>query len=204
MHEFIIEAIARGGYLGIALLMAIENVFPPIPSEVIMGIGGVLVARGTMEFWPLILAGTIGSTVGNYVWYWIGDKWGYRRLAAFTEKHGRWLTLTYEDVEKAAKFFQNHGQWVVFALRCSPFLRTMVSLPAGLAHMKLWRFLLFTFAGAGLWNMLLVEGGRRLAPLIERYENVASWVIVGFFALIVLVYLYRVITWKPHEESEED
>ena len=204
MQDFIIEAIARGGYIGIALLMAIENVFPPIPSEVIMGIGGVLVARGTMEFWPLILAGTIGSTVGNYVWYWIGDKWGYRRLAAFTEKHGRWLTLTYEDVEKAAKFFQNHGQWVVFALRCSPFLRTMVSLPAGLAHMKLWRFLLFTFAGAGLWNMLLVEGGRRLAPLIERYENVASWVIVGFFALIVLVYLYRVITWKPHEESEED
>ena len=131
-------------------------------------------------------------------------KWGYRRLAAFTEQHGRWLTLTYEDVEKAAKFFQNHGQWVVFALRCSPFLRTMVSLPAGLAHMRLWRFLLFTFAGAGLWNMLLVEGGRRLAPLIERYENVASWVIVGFFALIVLVYLYRVITWKPHEESEED
>ena len=204
MQEFIFDAIAMGGYWGIALLMAIENVFPPIPSEVIMGIGGVLVARGTMEFWPLILAGTIGSTVGNYVWYWIGDKWGYRRLAAFTEQHGRWLTLTYEDVEKAAKFFQNHGQWVVFALRCSPFLRTMVSLPAGLAHMKLWRFLLFTFAGAGLWNMLLVEGGRRLAPLIERYENVASWVIVGFFALIVLVYLYRVITWKPHEESEED
>ena len=204
MQELIFDAIAMGGYWGIALLMAIENVFPPIPSEVIMGIGGVLVARGTMEFWPLILAGTIGSTVGNYVWYWIGDKWGYRRLAAFTEKHGRWLTLTYEDVEKAAKFFQNHGQWVVFALRCSPFLRTMVSLPAGLAHMKLWRFLLFTFAGAGLWNMLLVEGGRRLAPLIERYENVASWVIVGFFALIVLVYLYRVITWKPHEESEED
>ena len=204
MQEFIFDAIARGGYWGIAFLMAIENVFPPIPSEVIMGIGGVLVARGTREFWPLILAGTIGSTVGNYVWYWIGDKWGYRRLAAFTEKHGRWLTLTYEDVEKAAKFFQNHGQWVVFALRCSPFLRTMVSLPAGLAHMKLWRFLLFTFAGAGLWNMLLVEGGRRLAPLIERYENVASWVIVGFFALIVLVYLYRVITWKPHEESEED
>jgi len=199
MQDFIFDAIAWGGYWGILLLMAIENVFPPIPSEVIMGIGGVLVARGTMEFWPLILAGTIGSTAGNYVWYWVGDKWGYRRLAEFTERHGRWLTLSYDDIEKAAKFFRGHGQWVVFALRCSPFLRTMVSLPAGLSHMKLWRFLLFTFAGAALWNMLLVEGGRRLAPLIERYENVASWVIVGFFALIVLVYIYRVITWKPRE-----
>ena len=203
MQEFIFDAIAWGGYWGILLLMAIENVFPPIPSEVIMGIGGVLVARGTLEFWPLILAGTVGSTLGNYVWYWIGDRWGYRRLAAFTERHGRWLTLTYDDIEKAARFFQSHGQWVVFALRCSPFLRTMVSLPAGLSHMKLWRFLLFTFLGAGLWNMLLVEGGRRLAPLIERYENIASWVIVGFFALIVVFYLYRVITWKPREEPED-
>ena len=110
MQEFIFDAIARGGYWGIAFLMAIENVFPPIPSEVIMGIGGVLVARGTMEFWPLILAGTVGSTAGNYVWYWVGDRWGYRRLQAFTEKHGRWLTLTFDDIEKAAKFFRSHGQ----------------------------------------------------------------------------------------------
>ena len=203
MQEFIFDAIAWGGYWGILLLMAIENVFPPIPSEVIMGIGGVLVARGTLEFWPLILAGTVGSTLGNYVWYWIGDRWGYRRLQRFTKEHGRWLTLTFDDIEKAARFFRSHGQWVVFALRCSPFLRTMVSLPAGLSHMKLWRFLLFTFAGAALWNMLLVEGGRRLAPLIERYENIASWVIVGFFALIALVYLYRVITWKPREKAED-
>jgi membrane protein DedA with SNARE-associated domain len=66
--------------------------------------------------------------------------------------------------------------------------------------MKLWRFLLFTFLGAGIWNMILVEGGRRLAPLIERYENVAGWTIGGFFALILVVYLYRVITWKPRED----
>ena len=76
MQDFIIEAIARGGYWGIALLMAIENVFPPIPSEVIMGIGGVLVARGVMEFWPLLAVGTVGSTARNYMWFWIADRWG--------------------------------------------------------------------------------------------------------------------------------
>jgi membrane protein DedA with SNARE-associated domain len=78
----------------------------------------------------------------------------------------------------------------------------MVSLPAGLSHMKLWRFLLFTFLGAGLWNMLLVEGGRRLAPLIEKYETVAGWTIAGLFGLILLFYVYRVVTWTPRENRE--
>ena len=130
MQEFIFDAIAMGGYWGIALLMAVENVFPPIPSEVIMGIGGVLVARGEMEFWPLILVGTIGSTAGNYVWYWVGDRIGYRRLKHWIKEHGRWLVMSCDDLDKAVRFFQSHGQWVVFALRFSPFLRTMVSLPA--------------------------------------------------------------------------
>lgn len=202
MYEFIVEAIALGGYLGIFLLMVLENVIPPIPSEVIMGIGGVLVARGQMEFWPLIIIGTLGTTAGNFFWYWVGNSWGYRRLEPFVERHGRWLTLDFTDIEIAARFFQKHGQWVVFLLRFSPFLRTLVSLPAGLAHMKLWRFLLYTTAGAAIWNLLLVEGGRRLAPLIERYEQVASWVVAGFVLLLVATYIWRVVTWKPRHERD--
>ena len=197
MQDLIIEAIARGGYLGIFALMVIENVFPPIPSEVIMGIGGVLVGRGQMEFWPLLAVGVAGTTAGNYVWYWIGDKWGYKRLEPIVEKHGRWLTLDWEHIEKGSQFFRSHGQWVVFFLRFSPFLRTIISLPAGLSHMSLWRFLLFTAAGATVWNALLIEGGRRLAPMIERYETIASWVMSGLFVLILGFYLYRVMTWKP-------
>jgi membrane protein DedA with SNARE-associated domain len=200
MQNLIIEAIALGGYWGIFALMVIENVFPPIPSEVIMGIGGVLVARGQMEFWPLMIAGTLGTTVGNYVWFWIGDKWGYRRLEPFIARHGRWLTLDWEHIEKGTAFFRSHGQWVVFALRFSPFLRTIISLPAGLSHMSTWRFLLFTTAGAAIWNALLIEGGRRLAPLMERYEAAAGWVVGGFVAAIVGFYLYRVLTWKPRND----
>lgn len=203
MQNLIIEAIALGGYWGIFALMVIENVFPPIPSEVIMGIGGVLVARGQMEFWPLMIAGTLGTTLGNYVWFWIGDKWGYKRLEPFIARHGRWLTLDWEHIEKGTAFFRSHGQWVVFALRFSPFLRTMVSLPAGLSHMSLWRFLLFTFLGAAIWNTLLVEGGRRLAPLLERYESAAGWAVGGMIALIVVFYVYKVITWEPREETED-
>jgi membrane protein DedA with SNARE-associated domain len=200
MHEFIIEAIARGGYLGIALLMAIENVFPPIPSEVIMGIGGVLVARGVMDFWPLLAVGTIGSTAGNYVWFWIGDKWGYKRLAPIVDRLGRWLTLEWEDIEKAQRFFQRHGQWVVLVLRFSPFLRTMISLPAGLSHMKAWKFLLFTFVGAGIWNVLLIKGGEWLGQYLERSQDMMGWIVLGALGLAIAAYLWRVLTWKPRAE----
>ncbi|BBC73099.1 alkaline phosphatase [Altererythrobacter sp. B11] len=199
MNDFIIQTIAWGGYAGIFLLMVLENVIPPVPSEVIMGIGGVLVARGQMEFWPLLLIGSVGSTLGNYVWYWAGHKWGYERLGQLIERHGRWLTMDFEHVEQAARFFRKHGQWVIFFLRFSPFLRTIVSLPAGLAHMPLWRFLLFTFAGTAIWNALLIEGGRRLAPLIEKYESWASWSVIGLIAVMLLWYLWRVLTWKPRE-----
>jgi membrane protein DedA with SNARE-associated domain len=200
MQDLIIEAIARGGYLGIFVLMVIENVFPPIPSEVIMGIGGVLVGRGAMEFWPLLAIGTLGTTAGNYVWFWIGDRWGYKRLAPIVEKHGRWLTLDWEHIEKGTAFFRSHGQWVVFFLRFSPFLRTIISLPAGLSHMSVWRFLLFTAAGAAVWNALLIEGGRRLAPLMERYDEAASWAVGAMGAAILGFYLYRVVTWQPRKD----
>jgi membrane protein DedA with SNARE-associated domain len=197
MHELIIETIARGGYLGIALLMAIENIFPPIPSEVIMGIGGVLVARGTMEFWPLLAAGTIGSTAGNYVWFWIGDRWSYRRLAPFIGRWGRWLTLDWEHIEQASRFFRSHGQWVVFFLRFSPFLRTIISLPAGLAHMSVWRFLIFTFAGSAIWNVLLILGGQWLATYLEDSQGVIGWIILGFLGLAIAGYVWRLLTWTP-------
>ena len=196
MHGFIIEAIARGGYLGIFLLMAIENIFPPIPSEVIMGIGGVLVARGDMAFWPLMVAGTLGSVAGNYAWYWIGDHWGYERTRPFIDRWGRWLTIDFEHMEAASRFFRSHGQWVVFALRFSPFLRTMISLPAGLAHMKQWKFLGFTFAGAGVWNVLLVTGGRWLGRYFDESQALLDWIVGGGLAFGVAVYLWRVARWK--------
>ncbi len=201
MHDLIIQLIAQGGYIGIFLLMALENIIPPIPSEVIMGIGGVLVARGEMDFWILLLVGTIGSTLGNYAWFWVGDRWGYRRLRPFVARHGRWLTMCWDDVEKASRFFRKHGQWVVFFLRFSPFLRTIISLPAGLAHMSLWRFLVFTFAGSAIWNAVLIEGGRRLAPVIDKYESWASWSVIGLVVLFLIYYLYRVVTWKPREDQ---
>ena len=203
MDDLIIDLIEQGGYLGIFLLMALENIVPPVPSEVIMGIGGLLVQRGAMEFWPLLLIGTAGTTAGNYVWYWIGDKWGYERLRPLIDRWGRWLTMDWEHIAKAQAFFVSWGHWVVFALRFSPFLRTMISLPAGLAHMPLWKFLTFTFVGSLIWNAALILAGQWLARYLERSQGIIGWITVGLVVLAVAGYLWRVFTWVPRAERDE-
>jgi membrane protein DedA with SNARE-associated domain len=201
MQDFIIASIAQGSYLGILLLMMLENIVPPIPSEVIMGVGGVLVARGEMHFWPLLLIGTVGATAGNYLWFWIGDKWGYRRLEPFIARWGRWLTVEWHDIERASRFFRRHGQWVVLVMRCSPFLRTIISLPAGLAHMSAWRFLLFTFVGSALWNGMLIAGGHWLAEYFDQSQQAFNWIVMGLTAMGVGFYLWRLLTWKPRAKA---
>jgi membrane protein DedA with SNARE-associated domain len=202
MTEWILHLIEQGGYWGIAFLMFIENIFPPIPSEVIMGLAGIAVARGSMDFWPVLLVGTIGSTLGNYVWFLAGDKLGYERLQPLVNRWGRWLTCEWEDIEAASRFFQRHGQWVVFAVRFSPFLRTMISLPAGLAHMKHGKFLVFTFAGAAVWNAALIQGGHWLARYFEETQAWLNWIIIGSVVLGVALYIWRVVTWKPRERAD--
>ncbi len=203
MDQLIIEAIERGGYLGIFLLMVLENVIPPVPSEVIMGVGGLLVARDSMSFWPLLLTGTAGATLGNYFWYWIGDKWGYQRLEPFIARWGRWLTLDWDHIEQAVRVFQKHGQWVVFLLRFSPFLRTIISLPAGLSHMPKGRFLAYTFCGTILWNAALIAGGQLVGSLLEESQAIIGLLLAGFLGLGALFYLYRIFTWKPRERGSD-
>ncbi len=204
MHELIIEIIARGGYWGVFALMVIENVIPPIPSEVIMGVGGVLVARGEMQFWPLLIVGTIGTTAGNWAWFWIGRRWGYARLRPFVDRWGRWLTLEWRDVERAGAFFQRHGHWVVFGLRVSPFMRTMISLPAGMAGMPPLRFLVFTFTGSLLWNGALIAAGSWLAQYLRDAQGWLNWAIVGGVAAFAALYLWRVLTWTARGDGGED
>lgn len=197
MTEWILNLIEQGGYWGIALLMVIENVFPPIPSELIMGLGGIAIARGTMEFWPLLLAGTAGSTLGNYVWFLVGDRFGYLRLRPVVERWGRWLTLEWDDIERAGRFFRRHGQWIVFVMRFSPFLRTMISLPAGLSNMNHGRFLAFTFAGAAVWNTALIKGGHWLSDYFTEAQGWLNCLVAAAIVLALTAYLWRVVRWKP-------
>lgn len=197
MTEFILDTIARGGYIGIFVLMALENIFPPIPSEVIMGFGGIASARGRFGFWPLILVATAGTTAGNYFWYWIGRRIGYDRLRPFVERHGRWLTLEWSDVERLYAFFVKHGGWVVFVFRFMPTFRTIISLPAGITAMPLWRFFAWTFAGSLIWNSILAGAGYLLGSQFRELDRYVGPVGLALTGVMLLAYLYRVATWKP-------
>ena len=201
MNDWIVHLIEGGGYWGIAALMVIENVFPPIPSEVIMGLGGIAVAKGRMEIAPLMLFATAGSTLGNYFWFLIGRAFGYRRLHPLVTRFGRWLTLDWHDVERLVAFFGRHGQWVVFVVRFAPVMRTMISLPAGLARMGHVRFLAFTFAGAAVWNALLVAAGYYLGRNFEEVDRYTGPLATACMALVAVGYLWRVVRWKPREDA---
>lgn len=200
MTDFILDAIAWGGYLGIALLMALENVVPPVPSEVIMGLGGMAVARGTMSMAPLVLWGTVGSVAGNYFWYALGRRFGYLGLKPFVDRWGRWLTLEWEDVEKLQRFFYSRGAWVVFVFRFLPTFRTMVSLPAGMACMPHWRFILATFTGSAIWNAVLAWAGLYFGSNFRELEQYVGPVTIALSVIIEVGYVYRVVTWKPRAE----
>lgn len=201
MDQLIVDIIAWGGYPGIFFLMALENIVPPVPSEVIMGIGGVLVARGVLDFWPLLIVGTLGTTAGNFFWYWLGDRFGYERLGPFIDRWGRWLTIDFEHVEQAGRFFRKHGHWVIFFLRFSPFMRTIISLPAGMVHMPLGKFLGYTFAGSAIWNALLIKGGQWLEHFLAESQDTLAWIIIGLVVLGVIGYVWRLLTWTPRTRT---
>jgi membrane protein DedA with SNARE-associated domain len=197
MTDWVVHLIDGGGYWGIAFLMFLENLFPPIPSELIMGIGGIRVGQGRMEMLPLMIAGTLGTTVGNYVWYLVGWALGIERLKPLVDRFGRWATLEWRTVEWINRMFEKYGQAIVFTFRFMPTFRTMVSLPAGLFRMGHVRFILWTAAGATIWNLILAWAGYLLGKRITEIDAYLGPITTVCVVLIVLFYIYRLITWKP-------
>jgi membrane protein DedA with SNARE-associated domain len=185
------------GYLGVFLLMVLENVIPPIPSEVIMSLGGIAVAQGRMDFTLLVIVGTLGTVLGNLFWWEIGRRLGYRRLKPFVDRWGRWLTIEWEDIEKLRRYFDRWGGPTVFLFRFMPLGRTLISIPAGLMHMKFWVFVGYTAAGSTVWNILLVGVGMGLGATIDDIDHWVAPVVAAIVAVMIAGYIWRVITWKP-------
>jgi membrane protein DedA with SNARE-associated domain len=200
MSDWVSELIAQGGYWAIGFLMALENIFPPIPSELIMGLGGVGVGQGTFHPVALVLVGTIGSLIGNYVWFMVGRHWNEDDLRSFVRRHGRWLTLDIATVNRIDRIFDEHGEWVVFVARFIPNIRTLISIPAGLFGMSHKRFILATSAGAAVWNSALVYAGYELEQNVDHIGDYLGPVSLGVIGLIVVVYVWRIIFWRPKED----
>jgi membrane protein DedA with SNARE-associated domain len=192
-----ITGFQKMGNIGIALLMFVENVFPPIPSEVIMPLAGFSAARGERNLVIVIIAGSIGSLLGALAWYYIGKSLGAEKLKRWSTKHGRWLTVSAGEIDVACAWFNRHGGKAVFIGRLIPAVRTLISIPAGIAGMPLAPFLLYSLAGTVLWTALLAVAGYFLE---SQYDKVADWVNPVsnlFIGLIVLWYLYRVVRFRP-------
>ncbi len=195
MFDWIVGLVEQTGYVGIALLMLAENLFPPIPSELIMPLAGFSAARGRLDLALVVLSGTVGSLLGALAWYYVGRWVGPHRLRRLSARHGRWLTLSPADVDRAREAFARWGAPAVFAGRLVPAVRTLISVPAGIAGMKLGRFLAWTTLGTALWTGFLAGMGYVLE---DRYQAVAGWVnpvsniVIGALAIL---YLWRVATF---------
>lgn len=192
MESWIIGAIRSMGVFGVALLMFLENVFPPIPSEVIMPLAGYLSTQGGMSFAGAIAAGTAGSLAGALVWYWVGRRVTEDRLCGWVERHGVWLAMDPADVHRAREFFERHGRSGVLVGRLLPVVRTLISVPAGFARMPLLPFLLYSAAGTLAWTAALAWAGRALGSLfgeVDRYLGYLTWAVI---ALSLVAYVSRV------------
>lgn len=201
MFEWVVGVIVVFGLLGVLLLMFAENVFPPIPSELIMPLAGFAAAQGHLSFPGVVLAGTAGALAGAALWYWIGRSAPPEQLERWVARHGRWLTVDVEDLEKSRRFFHRHGGWAVFLGRLAPGVRTFISVPAGLVHMRATPFLGWTAAGTALWTLLLASLGYVLE---SRYQEVERWLDPVTSVLLggaVLYYLFRVVRYRQRTSS---
>ncbi len=198
MLEFIVNSVNSLGYVGIALLMALENIIPPIPSELIMPLAGFAVTQGKLNLIEVIIAGTIGSVAGAIPWYFLGRYWGLKRTKAIADKYGKWLTVSGADVEQAKKWFDSKGYIATAIGRLVPGIRTYISIPAGISRMPLLPFLAYSTAGSVVWVSLLTYAGYILG---ENYELVGTYLkpisILVAIAVISLV-IYWIIKRKRH------
>lgn len=191
MADWVIRLIDATGYLGIFILMLLETVFPPIPSEVIMPVAGMRAAQGPMGLSGVIAAGTAGAMAGNAAWYFAARAIGLKRLKRFIDRHGRWLTMRWPDVERVRKLFGRFGGIIVFIGRMIPTVRSVVSIPAGLAPMKLAGFLAWSTMGTALWSTGLALAGWVLGRNFGRIEEVLGPVSSAVILLILAWYVWR-------------
>lgn len=184
------------GPFGIALLMFLENIFPPIPSELIMPLAGYLATRGDMHILVVIASGTVGSLLGILPWYFLGRKLGHEGVKRFASRHGRWLTMSPSEVDAAADRFKRHGKVSVLVGRLIPTIRTLISVPAGVEGMSLGQFLALSAIGTFIWTSALAMAGYLLGQAYGVVADYVDPVSTAVLVLLIAVYLYRVATYR--------
>ena len=191
MLDYITNLINSLGYVGIALLMALENLIPPIPSELIMPLAGFTVTKGEMSFAGAVIAGTIGSVLGATPWYFLGKYWGLKRTKKIADKYGKWLTLSGEDIQKAKVWFDRKGYIATGIGRLVPGIRTYISLPAGISKMPFIPFTIYSTIGTVFWVSLLTGAGYIFGA---NYEKVGAY-LKPISTVVIVAILAASIYW---------
>jgi len=189
MFDWIAGIIGRLGYTGVALLTFLENLCPPIPSELVIPMAGyVAAAGGRMHVGVVIAVATFGSLAGAVFWFVLGRRIGERRLRQWVERHGKWLTLSTKDVDRAQAWFERHGTTAVLVGRLIPGVRTFISLPAGFSNMGTTPFLFYSAVGTVAWTAALTYAGVMLQAnftIVGDYLNAITNVVLGVFAVML-------------------
>ncbi|GED66911.1 alkaline phosphatase [Brevibacillus reuszeri] len=193
MQSWMTDFIEQYSYLGIFLMMALENIFPPIPSEVILTFGGFITTQSSLTITGVVISATAGSVLGAILLYGIGYYVDIDKIEKIVERWGHILRIKQTDIQKANRWFEKYGYWTIFLCRMIPLVRSLISIPAGMTRMNLWLFLFFSTIGTLIWNFVLVWLGAILGQSWEDilyYMDVYSTIAyagIGLGAAIFLV-----------------
>lgn len=205
MQEWIISVMNQFGYIGIAMLIAIENIFPPIPSELILTFGGFMTTYSSMNIWMVTLFATIGSVAGAVVLYGVGRLLTPERLEWVIDRWGHIVGLKKQDVKRAESWFTRRGGSTVFFCRFIPIVRSLISIPAGMSRMHMVKFLLYTTLGTAVWNVVLVNLGAFAGAEWERianYMNVYSYIGCAVLAALAVVFAIWFIRRRKNQKND--
>ena len=194
LTEWIISIMEQLGYLGIALLMFLDNVFPPIPSEIIMPSAGYSASQGQLTLFGVIIAGCFGSLLAAALLYWIGYKFNHDSIFRFVDRYGRYLFIKSSDVKKSLDWFEHYGHRIVFFGRMIPAVRSLISIPAGMSRMPFWKFMFYSGLGTIIWTTFLACVGFYFGENQQIMQQIFSQVshgIILIILVIIAILLYR-------------
>jgi len=203
MSDWVVRLIEQSGYLGVGFLMFLETIFPPIPSEVIMPVAGVAAAQGKLGFIPVVLSGTAGAMLGNTVWYLAARALGVDRLKPVIRDYGRWLTISWPEVQRAQRWFALHGMAFVLLGRLVPTIRSLVSVPAGLLKLRFRTFFIASLIGTAIWTAVLAGAGYQLQENVSEVGRLIGPASNAILIILALGYGWRLWTHRHQKHSED-
>lgn len=207
LAEWTADIVEALGYVGVGLLVAIENVFPPIPSEVVLGLAGYVASRGDATIYGMVLAATVGSLVGALVLYGFAAAVGPYRLRAIVIRYGTWIGFSESDLDRTEAWFDRRSRYAVLICRCIPLIRSLISIPAGFRRMPLTPFIIFTTIGSLVWNTILVSAGYALGEQWDRVldytEPFQDVVMVAIVLLVVGLIVRKVVLTRRQRAADE-